>query len=287
MDKEKLDNVIAQHAQWLRSGGASGRQADFEDADLRQADLRGVDLSFATFTGANLERAEMAGAVLCNAILRRVAMSFASLSGADLTGADLQQAVAEGADLTSARLNGAIMLAARMDHACLRLADLTDAAAAKASFRRCDFSYARLARANLGDANLSHANLAGTELGDSAERLFAATQSDQTGAGDADELEYEARVLAAQRRQLRRDLRRMSALQRAAFWLTLAGVVGCIAAGATDLGLVLWYRSFDAVMGFNYLVPLVMSLVGGAMFTVLLFGRLKAVSLLRRISHAS
>ena len=55
---DKLDSVVAPHAQWLHSGGAAGRQADFEDADLRQADLRGAD-QLRDVHRRELERAEL------------------------------------------------------------------------------------------------------------------------------------------------------------------------------------------------------------------------------------
>lgn len=281
MERDKLDSVVALHAQWLRSGGAAGRQADFEDADLRQADLRGADLSFATFTGANLERAELSGAVLRNAILRRVKMSYADLRGADLTAADLQQAVAEGVDLTGATLDGAIMVAARLDHSRLRSADLIDAVAASVSFRRCDLSDAKLARAELDDANLDHANLAGASFASDAERLFAATLSFRARAGGDGQLGADRRTLAAQSRQLQLTL----TLQTAALWLAVAGIVGCLFAGATDLALVAWHRSFAAVSGFNYFAALGISLVGILIFAALSFSRSRTMAELRRYAR--
>ena len=82
MEKEKLDEIIANHGRWLRDEG--GKRAYLRGADLRHADLCGADLSHADLCGANLREAELEGA---------------NLSHADLYGADLCETELEGANL--------------------------------------------------------------------------------------------------------------------------------------------------------------------------------------------
>lgn len=64
---EELQQVLHDHAQWLKSRGKSGKRADLNGADLRNASLLGADLR--------------------NASLRNASLSNASLNGADLSGA--------------------------------------------------------------------------------------------------------------------------------------------------------------------------------------------------------
>ena len=68
MEKNKLDEILLRHKQWIENEGG-GRRADLQDADLQDADLQDADLR-----GADLRRADLQGA---------------DLRGADLQGADL------------------------------------------------------------------------------------------------------------------------------------------------------------------------------------------------------
>ena len=65
MEKEKLEEIIANHGRWLQNEG--GKRADLAGADLRGADLEGANLCMADLRGADLE-----GANLCMADLEGV-----------------------------------------------------------------------------------------------------------------------------------------------------------------------------------------------------------------------
>jgi hypothetical protein len=81
VDKTKLADVLAKHAEYLR--GLDGG----ERAVLRSANLSGANLSDANLSGANLSGADLRSANLSDADL-----SYANLSGADLRSANLSGA---------------------------------------------------------------------------------------------------------------------------------------------------------------------------------------------------
>lgn len=58
MEKEKLEEIIANHGRWLQDEG--GKRAYLRGADLRHADLRGAYLRY-----ADLRHADLYGADLC------------------------------------------------------------------------------------------------------------------------------------------------------------------------------------------------------------------------------
>ena len=134
---DELQQVLHDHAQWIKSFSESGKQADLSGADLRGADLRGADLSRAYLSGADLSgaylsRADLRGAYLRGADLSRAYLSRAYLSGADLRGAylsraDLSGADLRGADLSGAYLSGADLRGADLSGAYLSGADLSGA----------------------------------------------------------------------------------------------------------------------------------------------------------------
>jgi len=120
MTQEKLNEVLKEHAKWLRTrfsskqeghwadlSWANLRGADLSGADLRGADLSGADLSGANLRGADLRGADLRGPNLSGADLRWADLSGADLRGADLRGADLRWADLSGADLRGADLSGA------------------------------------------------------------------------------------------------------------------------------------------------------------------------------------
>ena len=91
MEKQKLEEILRIHAEWLEDS-EKGERADLWGADLRgaylrEADLRGADLREADLRGADLREAYLRGAYLQGADLQE-----ADLQGADLQGADLQEA---------------------------------------------------------------------------------------------------------------------------------------------------------------------------------------------------
>src|SRR5579872_5454476 len=110
-----LEEVLAEHRQWIDTHGREGARADLSSRDLRQAALQGALLS-----GAALTSTVLTGADLRNADLQRAVLSGADLRGADLTGANLQDAEMAGANLQDADLADANL---RNTH--LRQADLT------------------------------------------------------------------------------------------------------------------------------------------------------------------
>ena len=87
MEKERLNEVLEQHALWLQtrfSNETKGTRADLTDANLTCANLTDANLTHANLRcanlrGANLTRANLWDADLCGADLR----------GADLSGANL------------------------------------------------------------------------------------------------------------------------------------------------------------------------------------------------------
>ena len=80
---DELQQVLHEHAQWIKSCGKSGKRADLSGANLSVANLSGADLSGADLSWANLSVADLSGADLSGANLRG-----ANLSGADLSGAN-------------------------------------------------------------------------------------------------------------------------------------------------------------------------------------------------------
>ena len=85
MTQEKLNEVLEEHAKWLRTRFSAKQEG-------RRADLRGANLCEANLRGANLR-----GADLCEANLRGADLCEANLCEADLCGADLCEANLRGA----------------------------------------------------------------------------------------------------------------------------------------------------------------------------------------------
>lgn len=64
---DELQQVLHDHAQWLKSRGKSGKRADLRNASLRNASLLGADLRNADLSGASLLGASLSGASLSGA----------------------------------------------------------------------------------------------------------------------------------------------------------------------------------------------------------------------------
>ena len=125
MDKEKLEEILAKHQEWLRKG--YGMRADFSGMDLSGISFAGMDLTEAFFTDANLTNTDFSGcrlrstdfgkAIMVNAkfvgaSMRWTFLKEADLRGADFTGADLffstmRETDARGAIFVDASLRGA------------------------------------------------------------------------------------------------------------------------------------------------------------------------------------
>ena len=86
MEKQKLEEILRIHAEWLEDS-EKGERAYLREADLQGAYLREAYLREADLRGAYLRGADLRGAYLQGADLQE-----ADLRGADLQGADLQEA---------------------------------------------------------------------------------------------------------------------------------------------------------------------------------------------------
>ena len=69
MEKQKLEEILRIHAEWLEDS-EKGERADLREADLREADLQGADLQGADLQGAYLRGAYLRGADLREAYLQ-------------------------------------------------------------------------------------------------------------------------------------------------------------------------------------------------------------------------
>ena len=64
MEQAKLNKILDEHKEWLRSGGEKGKRADLRSADLRSADLSYANLRSADLSSANLRSADLRSANL-------------------------------------------------------------------------------------------------------------------------------------------------------------------------------------------------------------------------------
>jgi len=103
MTTEQLNQILADHKEWLNDNG-KGKRADLVGADLRNADLSYANLWGADLHGADLRNADLSYANLRRANLQRAYLRDANLFGAHLYGADLFHADLLGADLCEAHL---------------------------------------------------------------------------------------------------------------------------------------------------------------------------------------
>ena len=77
---DELQHVLQEHAQWIKSEGKFGKQAD-----LRFSDLRGCDLRFSDLRDSDLQRSDLRG---CD--LRGYNLQGYNLQGCDLRDSDLR-----------------------------------------------------------------------------------------------------------------------------------------------------------------------------------------------------
>ncbi len=164
MKESDLQETLAAHSEWLRSGKTAGRQASLARKDLRFADLTGVDLTEALLTEANLERATLVGTKLVNADLRKANLMYAEATNADLSNANVSQARLDGIRLDSAVLRDARLEDTSLEDASLRQATLSRLHAPKARFNRSDLTLADLEGATLSDTLFEGATLAQATL---------------------------------------------------------------------------------------------------------------------------
>lgn len=149
MIHDDLETTLAAHAEWLRSDGERGAQANLPQADLAQMDLHGLDLSYAVLRGASLRRARLDGANLRHA----------DLTDADLSYADCRGARLDAATLYGTRLEGAVLNGASFRGTALERTDLRYAQAQRADFTACTVVSSNLSHANLVRARFVRATL--------------------------------------------------------------------------------------------------------------------------------
>ena len=94
---DPLGKLIAEHQEWLESGGREGKLAelsefDLQERDLSHIDLRGSDLSGAVLYKTNLSHSDMRGASLAGA---------KDLGGSNFQGTDLRLVDLHDSDLSS------------------------------------------------------------------------------------------------------------------------------------------------------------------------------------------
>ena len=99
MEQAKLDKILDEHKEWLRTNGEKGKRADLRYADLSSADLSSADLSSADLSSADLSSADLSSANLSFANLSSANLRFANLSSANLRSANLRYADLRYADL--------------------------------------------------------------------------------------------------------------------------------------------------------------------------------------------
>lgn len=111
ISEQELEEILAEHRLWVKSGGRQGnracltgtslRGASLEDVNLQEADLRGADLQDVNFRGANLAHAAFRGADLRGAILVGTrGLMDDRLVGTDLRKAELPEGIGEFQALT-------------------------------------------------------------------------------------------------------------------------------------------------------------------------------------------
>jgi len=154
------EQMIADHARWIETGGAEGKPSVFDKADLRNLrSIRGYNLTAlsakaAVFYGLDMEGVQMQGAQLEGADLRACNLRRADLRGARLKGAKLT-----GSDLRDAQLGPLLIAADRV-----LPVDLTGAILANADFARADLRQAKMAGSDVSRANFTGAQLKDVDL---------------------------------------------------------------------------------------------------------------------------
>ncbi len=59
MEQAKLDKILDEHKEWVRTNGEKGKRADLRYADLSYANLRSADLRYADLRSADLRYADL------------------------------------------------------------------------------------------------------------------------------------------------------------------------------------------------------------------------------------
>jgi hypothetical protein len=158
VDKEPLAadefaEVLAQHREFIESGGGGGHWHTFATGGLATGVVLGVYLA--------QEREETAGA---QAQLQHRCLDGLDLRGVQLPFADLCGVSCRDQDLSGADLSGSLVTDADFSGSSFQGANLTGADFSRTNLVRCSFRDADLARADFENADLTGADLRGARL---------------------------------------------------------------------------------------------------------------------------
>lgn len=144
MEKEKIDEMLSSHKEWLDTNGKKGKRADFSNEDLSNVDLHGSDLRYASFMETDLSNVNFVEADLSNANFHKAILCHASLIEAKLIGAILSNAILRGSDFISADLYGADLSHADISNANLCYSNLSNSDFRVANFFGIKIQYVGL-----------------------------------------------------------------------------------------------------------------------------------------------
>lgn len=120
MEKEKIDEILRSHKEWLDTNGEKGKRADFSRAYLHGADFSGLDLSHANFIGAHLSNVNFEGTILNGANFNKAELIYTNFHKTDLSYSDLRCSDLHEADLSCSDLHEADLKGANLSNVNFR-----------------------------------------------------------------------------------------------------------------------------------------------------------------------
>ena len=168
ISKDRLDNVIKEHAQWLENH-EQGKRADLSNYNLRKFKLQQVNLSYANLTGTCFFEADLHGANLSHADLNNANFDDADLSEAILDKADLYRASICHANLykveaEQTNFTSCIMWNSNFKEASVKKSNLLGAELCDCDFESADLSECELYCTNIDYTSFNKANLKNAHL---------------------------------------------------------------------------------------------------------------------------
>ncbi len=109
-----FNEILEEHAEWLRTDGHEGRRGNFDFQTLKYMTLEKKCLDEVTFFGSNLKYCEINNSFLSNV------------------------------DFTCCDLRNSNLVSTTFTYSCFQHADLRDVSVINCGFDRCDFKYAKL-----------------------------------------------------------------------------------------------------------------------------------------------
>ena len=103
---DELQQVLHDHARWIKSYGKSGKRADLRGSDLRGCNLRGCDLRGCDLRGCDLHESDLSESDLHGSDLRGSDLRGSDLRGCDLHESDFSGSDLHGSDLSESDLHG-------------------------------------------------------------------------------------------------------------------------------------------------------------------------------------